>query len=106
MAARRHPESGRSYRPSRRPTPKTRSACAGARRCSTISTGFTARPGTEATMHAHTRMARVAQRLAPALAAMLLAHSVSAKPGLDTAQIEQLTGAKGQLDEKENVFKV
>src|SRR6266542_263407 len=30
----------------------------------------------------------------------------SAKSALDTAQIEQLTGAKGQLDEKEGVFKV
>jgi hypothetical protein len=29
-----------------------------------------------------------------------------AKSALDTAQIEQLTGAKGQLDEKEGVFKV
>ena len=28
------------------------------------------------------------------------------RPGLDTAQIEQLTGAKGKLDEKEGVFKV
>jgi len=30
----------------------------------------------------------------------------SPKGALDTAQIEQLTGAKGQLDEKEGVFKV
>ena len=34
------------------------------------------------------------------------AHAASAKPALDTVQIEQLTGAKGQLDEKEGVFKV
>jgi len=34
------------------------------------------------------------------------AHAASAKPALDNAQIEQLTGAKGQLDEKEGVFKV
>jgi hypothetical protein len=30
----------------------------------------------------------------------------TAAPALDTAQIEQLTGAKGKLDEKEAVFKV
>jgi Domain of Unknown Function (DUF1259) len=30
----------------------------------------------------------------------------ASKSSLDTAQIEQLTGAKGQLDEKEGVFKV
>jgi uncharacterized protein DUF1259 len=36
----------------------------------------------------------------PALAAQ------SPKSGLDTRQIEQLTGAKGQLDQKEGVFKV
>ncbi len=30
----------------------------------------------------------------------------SSRSALDTAQIEQLTGAKGQLDEKEGVFKV
>ena len=28
------------------------------------------------------------------------------RPGLDTARIEELTGAKGKLDEKEGVFKV
>ena len=28
------------------------------------------------------------------------------KQGLDTAEIEELTGAKGQLDEKDSVFKV
>ena len=34
------------------------------------------------------------------------AHAASAMSALDTMQIEQLTGAKGQLDEKEGVFKV
>lgn len=34
------------------------------------------------------------------------ARAAYAKAALDTAQIEQLTGAKGQLDEKEGVFKV
>ena len=38
--------------------------------------------------------------------ALLAAHPAMAEPALDTAHIEQLTGAKGQLDEKENVFKV
>jgi hypothetical protein len=33
-------------------------------------------------------------------------RATSPKPMLDTARIEQLTGAKGQLDEKEGVFKV
>jgi hypothetical protein len=33
-------------------------------------------------------------------------HAASARPALDTARIEQLTGAKGQLDQKEGVFKV
>ena len=32
--------------------------------------------------------------------------SAAQPPGLDTARIEQLTGAKGKLDEKEGVFKV
>lgn len=43
-----------------------------------------------------------------ALAAVLGAapYAASAKPALDAAQIEQLTGAKGQLDAKEGVFKV
>src|SRR5204862_8349468 len=31
---------------------------------------------------------------------------IAAKPGLDTAKIEELTHAKGKLDEKEGVFKV
>ena len=34
------------------------------------------------------------------------ARAATPKPALDTARIEQLTGAKGQLDEKEVVFKV
>ena len=38
--------------------------------------------------------------LSPALATR------AADRKLDTAQIEQLTGAKGKLDQKENVFKV
>jgi hypothetical protein len=40
------------------------------------------------------------------LGALLAPPRAWARPGLDTAQIEQLTGAKGQLDEKEGVFKV
>ncbi len=36
----------------------------------------------------------------------VVARAATAKSALDTAQIEQLTGAKGQLDEKEGVFKV
>ncbi len=35
-----------------------------------------------------------------------VAADASKKPALDTAQLEQLTGAKGQLDAKEGVFKV
>ena len=42
--------------------------------------------------------------LIPALTAMLLAAPPAAK--FDTANIEQLTGAKGALNEKEGVFKV
>jgi hypothetical protein len=34
------------------------------------------------------------------------AAAAAPKPALDTARIEQLTGAKGQLDDKEGVFKV
>jgi hypothetical protein len=30
----------------------------------------------------------------------------AAEPGLDTAQIESITGLKGALNEKENTFKV
>ena len=37
---------------------------------------------------------------------VLLASAVAAGAPLDTAKIEQLTGAKGKLDEKEGVFKV
>ncbi len=36
----------------------------------------------------------------------LAPRAASAKPALDPGRIEQLTGAKGQLDEKEGVFKV
>src|SRR5512137_3175658 len=36
----------------------------------------------------------------------LAPRAAQAKAALDTAQIEQLTGAKGQLDEREGVFKV
>src|SRR3954462_14800577 len=36
----------------------------------------------------------------------LLGVSVAGATGLDTAKIEQLTGLKGTLNEKENVFKV
>jgi hypothetical protein len=39
------------------------------------------------------------------LAAPILAAPVS-KPALDTAKIEELTGAKGTLDDKQGVFKV
>jgi hypothetical protein len=38
--------------------------------------------------------------------ALLIGSSARAAPALDGAQIEQLTGAKGKLDEKEGVFKV
>jgi len=37
---------------------------------------------------------------------MLVANTAAWGAGLDSAQIEQLTGAKGKLDEKEGVFKV
>jgi hypothetical protein len=40
------------------------------------------------------------------LAASLLFATVAHAAPLDTAQIEQLTGAKGKLDDKEGVFKV
>src|SRR5690349_19900651 len=35
-----------------------------------------------------------------------VAHAAPAAAKLDTARIEELTGAKGKLDEKEGVFKV
>jgi hypothetical protein len=41
-----------------------------------------------------------------AAALLLLAGPAAAEGGLDTAAIEQLTGAKGSLDAKEGVFKV
>jgi hypothetical protein len=37
---------------------------------------------------------------------VLFSGAARAAPALNTAQIEQLTGAKGKLDEKEGVFKV
>jgi hypothetical protein len=37
---------------------------------------------------------------------LLASQSLAQNAKLDTARIEQLTGAKGKLDEKENVFKV
>ena len=40
------------------------------------------------------------------LAFLLLATTAYAAPALDGAKLEQLTGAKGKLDEKEGVFKV
>src|SRR4051812_46004268 len=40
------------------------------------------------------------------LAPVLAATGFAAEQKLDTAKIEELTGAKGKLDEKENVFKV
>jgi hypothetical protein len=40
------------------------------------------------------------------IAAALVSTAAHAAPALDGAQIEQLTGAKGKLDEKEGVFKV
>jgi hypothetical protein len=48
-------------------------------------------------------------RLAPAFVALIVSSTTiasAAPPALDVAKIEQLTGAKGKLDEKENVFKV
>jgi hypothetical protein len=43
----------------------------------------------------------------PLLAVAALARSAAAANGnLDTAKIEELTGAKGKLDEKEAAFKV
>jgi len=40
------------------------------------------------------------------IAAPAASRAAPTKQALDTAQLEQLTGAKGQLDEKEGVFKV
>ncbi len=56
--------------------------------------------------HSWMRIRRTAGRLAVAAGVVLATQAAWAKPALDTVQIEQLTGAKGQLDEKENVFKV
>lgn len=52
------------------------------------------------------RFAGVAVAAALFAAPAFGAHSPSARAVLDTALIEQLTGAKGQLSEKEGVFKV
>ncbi len=52
------------------------------------------------------KMSGAAGRLVAALVVLLAAHPAWATSALDTSKIEQLTGAKGQLDEKENVFKV
>jgi hypothetical protein len=40
------------------------------------------------------------------VATLVLGSTAQAAPALNPAQIEQLTGAKGKLDEKEGVFKV
>jgi len=40
------------------------------------------------------------------VAILVLGSTVQAAPALNGAQIEQMTGAKGKLDEKEGVFKV
>src|SRR5437016_477172 len=48
-------------------------------------------------------------KLAVILGMFFLASTANAEPpkaSFDTAKIEQLTGAKGKLDEKEGVFKV
>jgi hypothetical protein len=46
-------------------------------------------------------------RVLALVSCLLPSLTLRAEPGkLDTARIEQLTGAKGKLDEKENVFKV
>ncbi len=53
-------------------------------------------------------MSRMAHRAALVAALAVLSSStyVPAKTAMDTARIEQLTGAKGTLDAKEGVFKV
>ncbi len=56
--------------------------------------------------HPWMKRGRGTLRLAVALGAVLVAGPALAQSKLGTAEIEQLTGAKGQLDEKENVFKV
>src|SRR5436190_21795028 len=55
-------------------------------------------------MHSFNRLALIFT----ACSALVLssASSFAADAKLDTARIEELTGAKGKLDEKENVFKV
>jgi len=48
----------------------------------------------------------ISTAFAVSLAASVAAPATKAGSGLDTARIEQLTGAKGKLDEKEGAFKV
>ena len=50
--------------------------------------------------------ALVSTVFAVSLAVSGAAQTTKAGSGLDTARIEQLTGAKGKLDEKEGAFKV
>src|SRR5512140_1452593 len=52
------------------------------------------------------RMTRFAIAAAIAALPAVGAPPMSGMAALDTARIEQLTGAKGQMNEKENVFKV
>ncbi|HZZ84920.1 MAG TPA: DUF1259 domain-containing protein [Anaeromyxobacteraceae bacterium] len=52
------------------------------------------------------RLALIAAASAIVAASGFAPRPASAKPTIDTARIEQLTGAKGQADEKEGVFKV
>lgn len=47
-----------------------------------------------------------ARRLIVLVASLACATVAAAQPSLDTARIEQLTGQKGQLNQKEGVFKV
>src|SRR5215210_3624665 len=55
-------------------------------------------------------MSRICRRrlvlLAWSCIACLALPSAFAAPSLDTAKIEQLTGAKGKMDEREGAFKV
>jgi hypothetical protein len=52
------------------------------------------------------RLAIIAVAAGLGAASSFPAHASAAPPALDSARIEELTGAKGQLDEKEGVFKV
>ncbi|HEY7091488.1 MAG TPA: DUF1259 domain-containing protein [Tepidisphaeraceae bacterium] len=51
-------------------------------------------------------MSRIHVRLAAQFCLFLVAGIATAATSLDTAKIEQLTGAKGKMDEKEGVLKV